>query len=185
MKRKIFYLSMFIIAIGCAKVNLQTSQPLKVDINMRVDVYQHVVKDVESIQDQIYGSSQKQINAILFLQEAYAQEYSQNVSDAIERRKERRVLVEEYLSKGYIGENKDAYLQMISNNIPTDTQPSLFTVVKDENSDRKLIYKAIADKNGVDISQTAKVFFDDDYKRAPAGYWFEITENGSYRWIKK
>lgn len=184
MKRKIFYAIMFVVAIGCAKVNLQTSQPLKVDINMRVDVYQHVAKDVESIQDQIYGTSQKQMNAIMFMEEAYAQE-SSTMEEAIERRKARRDIIEDYLNRGYIGENKDAYLQVFSNSIPYDKQGMVVSATKDENNDRKIIYKAIADKNSVDVSQTRKVFFDDDYKRAPKGYWFEVYEGGKYIWKQK
>ncbi|MDD4954817.1 MAG: DUF1318 domain-containing protein [Candidatus Omnitrophica bacterium] len=174
--KKVFFVLMAVALISCAKVNLQTSQPLKVDINMRVDVYQHVAKDVESIQDQIYGSDQKQINAILFMSEAYAQDYSQDVSAAIERRKARRDTIEKYFAKGYIGENKEGYLQYITkDNILSDLKSSIESAIAEENADRTAIYKAIAQKNGVSVSETAKVFFDDDYKRAPSGYWFEVS----------
>jgi len=184
--KKVFFILSAIALISCAKVNLQTSQPLKVDINMRVDVYQHVVKDVESIQDQIYGSTQKQINAILFMNEAYAQEYSADVSAAVERRKGRIDAIDKYFAKGYIGENKDAYLEFIAKeNILTDLKNAVESAIAEENADRSTIYKAIAQKNGVDVKDTAKVFFDDDYKRAPNGYWFEVYEGGRYTWKQK
>jgi len=184
--KKVFFIFSAIALISCAKVNLQTSQPLKVDINMRVDVYQHVASDVESVQNQIYGSTQKQINAILLMNEAYAQEYSADVTAAIERRRVRKEAIEKYFAKGYIGENKDAYLQLITKeNILSDLKNVIESTIAEENSDRSTIYKAIAQKNGVDVSQTSKVFFDDDYKRAPGGYWFEVYEGGQYVWKQK
>lgn len=184
--KKVFFILSAAALISCAKVNLQTSQPLKVDINMRVDVYQHVAKDVESIQDQIYGSTPKQINAILRMNEAYAQEYSSDVTAAIERRKGRKEAVDKYFNKGYVGENRDAYLQFIAKEeILTDLENTIQSTITEENADRSTIYKAIAQKNGVDVSETAKVFFDDDYKRAANGYWFEVYEGGRYTWKQK
>ncbi len=184
--KKVFFILLAIALISCAKVNLQTSQPLKVDINMRVDVYQHVVKDVESIQDQIYGSTQKQMNAILFINEAYAQEYSEDVTAAIERRRTRVDAIDRYFSKGYIGENKSALLEFIAkDNLLADLKNTIENTIAEENADRSLIYKAIAEKNGVNVSETAKIFFDDDYKRAPSGYWFEVNDGGRYAWKQK
>lgn len=184
--KKLFLVLFAITLISCAKVNLQTSQPLKVDINMRVDVYQHVAKDVESIQDQIYGSAPKQINAILMMNEAYAQEYSPEVAAAIDRRKSRKAAIEKYFEKGYIGENKDGYLTYIAKgDILSDIKNTVESAVAEENADRGEIYKAIAQKNGVDVSETARMFFGDDYKRAPNGYWFEVYEGGRYIWKQK
>lgn len=171
--KKLFWVFIAIVAIGCAKVNLQTSQPLKVDINMRVDVYQHVAADVASVQDQIYGSTEKQMNAIIFIEDAYAQAQSPEVAAAIERRKDRRSVIDEYASRGYIGENRNALLEVIGKSIPSDLRGNVQSAVNEENNDRKAIYAAIAEKNGAKLSETAKVFFDDDYKRAPAGYWFQ------------
>ncbi len=185
MKSKIFYAVIFIAILGCAKVNLQTSQPLKVDINMRVDVYQHVAKDVESIQDQIYGSSQKQMNAIGLMEEVYADDSSASLNEAIENRKERKDIIEVYLKKGYLGESRDRYLQIVSRNIPSDMEDEIKGMMNAENADRKIIYEAVAKKNGVSVAQTSKIFFDDDYKRAPSGYWFEVDDGGNYIWKQK
>ncbi len=178
--KKILWVFLVIVAISCAKVNLQTAQPLKVDINMRVDVYQHVAADVASVQDQIYGSTQKQINFLNFTQEAYAQTQSPEVTAAIERRKDRRNTIEDYFSKGFIGETSNAYLEAIAKDIPENLKSTIANTISEENNDRRIIYKSIAAKNGVDIAQTEKIFFDDDYKRAPAGYWFQ-SSNGSWK----
>jgi uncharacterized protein YdbL (DUF1318 family) len=154
---------------------------------MRVDVYQHVIKDVETIQDQIYGKSEKQMNAIFTLENAYAQDYSEEISNAIARRKERMATIEEYFKQGYIGENRNAYLEVVFKAFAPDLKVEIETTLKDENSDRKIIYQATSDKNSADISEVQKIFFQDDYKRAPSGYWFEVydKERGIYNWQKK
>ncbi|MEI8349657.1 MAG: DUF1318 domain-containing protein [Candidatus Omnitrophota bacterium] len=182
-------ISLFIVSIvmiGCAKVNLQTAKPLQVDINMRVDVYQHVAKDVESIQDQIYGTAkEKQMNAILFIEAVYAQESSSGLSSAIERRRVRKDTITEYFKKEYIGENKNADLEIVSKNMPADEQSKVQEALRAENQDRDTIYQATATKNGVGIQEVRKMFFDDDYKRAPGGSWFEVYSGNSYSWQKK
>ncbi len=164
---------------GCAKVNVETKEPLKVDINMRIDVYQHVAKDAESINDQIYGSSEKKVNALFNLNEAYAADANDSGA-AIERRKSRASQIEDYFNKGYIGENREALLEARSG-APADAE----SLVSGENADRKIIYQQIADKNGVDVSETQKVFFQDDYNRAPSGWWFEASDGKTYAWKQK
>lgn len=185
--KKVFFIYLVVTSIACARVNLQTAEPIKVDINMRVDIYQHVVEDVNNIQSQIYGEKGKQINAVFGIEYAYAQDYSSEVTAAIERRRERLTIIEEYFKEGYIGENKDAYLQIIADELSSDLKEKIGNIVTQENKDREIIYKATAEKNEAEVSQVRKIFFDDDYKRAPSGYWFEVydEEKGEYIWIKK
>lgn len=173
------------VVLGCAKVDLQTSKPIKVDISMRVDVYQHVSKEVDSIEDQIYGDQQKKLNFLFGSQLAYAQEYDAALSDAIQGRKNRLGEIEDYFRKGYVGENKEAYLQMRSEKVPQDLQGKVQAVVHEENGARKAIYQATAKKNGVDVSQTEKIFFQDHYGRAASGYWFEVYDEGQGRFVWK
>lgn len=182
MRKAVFFICA-LTACGCAKVNIATSKPLKVDINMRVDVYQHVAKDVESIEDQIYGSSKKQINAISFIESVYAQEGSPELNSAIQARRARAATIEDLFRKGYIGENKDAYVELRAKDGPAGIQ----TVVSEENKDRSVIYAATAQKNGADILSVQKAFFDDHYKRASAGSWFQVFDEtkGAYEWKQK
>ncbi|MEM7816651.1 MAG: DUF1318 domain-containing protein [Candidatus Aenigmatarchaeota archaeon] len=176
-----------LVILGCAKVSLQTSQPIKVDINMRVDVYQHVVKDVESIEDEIYSSKNKQFNFIFGLKTVYAQDYSFEVSSAIERRKQRISKIEEYFRKGYIGEDKDAYLVILAKDLDDGLKNEIESIIEEENKDRDIIYQATAKKNNVDITEVRKVFFEDHYRRAENGWWFEVynSKEKIYKWIKK
>ena len=48
-------------AVGCAKVRVEApKEAFKVDISMRLDIYQHVGKDIDSIENIVSGAAQKQ-----------------------------------------------------------------------------------------------------------------------------
>jgi len=182
--KKIAVIFLVLIVFGCARVSVQTPEPIKVDIKMRVDVYQHVVKEVESIEDQVYGPEEKNFNAIFGISKVYAAQCEGCMSAAIARRKERAAKVEEYLSKGYVGINKDAFLTIIKEP-PSQIRKDIEAVVSNENSDRRIIYREMAEKNDVPLSEMKKVFFQANYKRASSGYWFQVYKDGRYKWIKK
>ena len=182
--KKIWLMLLFFVIFGCANVNLESRKPIKLDINMRVDVYQHIVGDVESINDQIYGSENKNFNSLFNLENAYAADVSQKVSDAVTRRRERVFQLQEYSVKGYIGENKDSFLE-VRGNVPNQIKDKVNFFVVNENKDRDIIINGTAEKNKTDAAVVKKVFFADDYKRAPLGYWFEVNKDGRYVWIKK
>jgi len=185
---KVAIACLIFMALGCARVNLQTEKPLKVDISMRVDVYQHVAKDVASIEDQIYGAKKEQkLNALFTMETAYAQDYSGEVTAAIERRKERTSRIEEYVNQGYIGENRDSLLAVMEQNVPANLKEEVTVLVQEENKDRAIIYQATAQKNGADISSVRKAFFNDHYQRAGSGAWFEVYDEakGAYNWVRK
>lgn len=186
--RKIGVVLFVLAIIGCAKVSVETVKPIKVDINMRVDIYQHVVKDVESIEGEIYGNKQQiNMNTLFLWENVYAAQYSSEVSFAIEKRKARAAIIEDYFQKGYIGENKEAYLEIVSQDLTNEVKNAIGKNIEEENSDRKIIYLETAGKNGITISEAAKVFFNDHYNRAQPGYWFQVYDekSGKYTWIKK
>ena len=167
--------------LACAKISVETKKPIKVDINMRVDIYQHVVKDADSINDQIYGDRDKDFNAIFRFNEVYAADSS---SEAIARRKARLSKVEGYFSRGYVGENRDAFLA-IRSGVPSNINADVESLISAENKDREILYQATAKKNNTDVSSVRKIFFENDYNRSPAGYWFEVNRNGQYKWERK
>ncbi|MFC1703824.1 DUF1318 domain-containing protein [Candidatus Omnitrophota bacterium] len=174
-----------LLALGCAKVSVETTKPIQVDINMRVDIYQHVEKDVESINDQIYGDPAKQINFLFGARNAYAQD-SGALDEAIQNRKTRVATIEGYFAKGYIGENKDALLET-RGSVPAEENADVQSAISAENNDRNVIYSATAQKNNTDIAGVRKVFLDKDYQRAPSGYWFQVYDQsaGNYAWKQK
>lgn len=187
--KKTLLLVALVAIFGCVKtkVEVATPKPVKIDINMRVDIYQHVVKDVDDIEDQIYGGQERQLNYLFALPSVYAAEYPEEVTLAIQRRRARAETIEGYFQSGYIGEDREALLQLIEGNVPSDIRAEVADVIAQENSDRETIYEATAVKNGVPVSETRKVFFQNHYNRAPSGYLFEIYDEsrGEYLWKKK
>ncbi|MBN3040927.1 MAG: DUF1318 domain-containing protein [Candidatus Omnitrophica bacterium] len=169
---------------ACAKVSVETKEPIKVDINMRVDVYQHVVKEVDSINDQIYGTAEKEYNMLPFLARAYAQESKPVLQGAIQRRKERLNQIEKYFVMGYIGENRNALLE-IRSQLPPDESAAIKSMVEAENNDRETIISEVAQEQGADKSEVRKVFFKKDYERALSGFLFEVLKDGKYVWEEK
>jgi len=151
--------------IGCAKVSIETTKPIKLDITMRLDVYQHAAKEAASIEDQIYGKAPKQVSFDLLMASAYAEE---GLDAAIEGRKGRASHVESYFVSGEIGENSQALLVALSG-----ASADAKKVVAAENADREIIYKATAAKMGISMDAMRKIFFDDQKKRAPAGANFD------------
>jgi len=175
---------------GCARVQVDT-KPIKVDISMRVDVYEHVAKAVESIEDQVYGPSspEKKLNWLIGFEEVYAADSSAaspEAAAAIAARKSRAEQVSHFMELGYIGVNHNALLQKMPN-ITTAQDQQIEQLVQAENRDRQVIYQSVAAGNGVPVGETYKVLFTDQYQRAPAGWYFEMYEaaSGGYVWKKK
>jgi len=182
MKTIYFGVTALLVFFGCAKLSVETVKPIRVDINMRIDVYQHAVQEAASIEDQIYGSANKQMNALFFMDQAYAADNSDPLGQAIAGRQARKDTIDSYFKQGWVGEDKNADLQIIAKSMSADVEAA----VRAENADRVVIYEATAEKNGVDISQMRKIFFDDHYKRASAGFWFEMTDkDGKQGWVQK
>lgn len=183
---KFMVIFLFPALTGCAKVSLETAEPIKVDVTMRVDIYQHVMEEVESIEEKIHGGDKERLlNFFSAVPEVYAREYSKEVMDAIERRRERVLIIEDYFSRGYVGETKEAYLEIFPSEVPGEYKQAVEIVVKEENSDREVVYAAIAAKNKVDIKEIRKVFFKDHYDRAPNGYWFQIHSGDKEEFVWK
>ena len=198
--KKIFIVLVALAVISCARLSLRTQEPIKVDINMRIDVYQHVVEDVESIEDevyeegpeqsdgnQVYEEEAKQSNLFFGSGLAYAAERPSGRDGAIKRRRMRIARLNTYFIKGYVGENREAHLEMRVEDLPAELEREIKSTIKEENRDREKIYRAVAKKRGADVSEVRKVFFQDHYKRAPAGSWFEVQdkEKARYIWKKK
>lgn len=186
--KKILIAVMVMAALGCAKVSVETTKPIKVDVTMRIDIYQHVEKEASSIEDQIYGKKDKQLNSLLAIMvpEAYAQENSPaEINEAIERRKARAGEIEGYFNKGYAGEKLDGLLQVMED-VPEEVSEKVAAAVKEENRDRMIIYSATADSNKLPLEETQLFFYADHYQRAKKGCWFEVKEkDGSIVWKKK
>ena len=120
MKRLFLVLVVMIFCLGCAKLSVQgTKEPIKVDISMRLDVYQHVQKDINAIEDIVGGAPQEkkpddqQSLLGLFIGSAYAQQdLSPEIQQAALRRKDRVSELYALEGQGVVGEDKLGLVQL-------------------------------------------------------------------------
>ena len=176
--------------MGCARVKVEApKEPIKVDISMRLDIYQHVEKEINAIEDIVSGSDEKpkakDDHSLLgyFVNSAYAQEnLSPEVEQAALRRKDRRAELTSLESKGAVGEDKSGLVVLMSkDDLVADK------LVKQENSDRMIIYESIARKNGTSVEDVQKLYAKRLQKDAPAGTPIEVLNEstGNYAWQPK
>ncbi len=190
MKRVVLFF-VCLLFIGCAKVQVQApKEPIKVDISMRLDIYQHVQKDIDAIEDIVSGSTPKiqekskdnQSLLDYFLGTCFAQDgLSPEVQQAALRRKDRRLQISSFEEKGIIGENGKGLLEMIGS---TSGDSSIAELVKQENDDRMIIYQALASKNQTSINEIQKMYAQRLQNDAPVGTPIEAynQSSGSYEW---
>jgi len=191
MKKIVFIFAAVVFILGCARVSVGGSkEPIKVDIAMRLDVYQHVEKDLDAIDDIVSGGkkddSQKKIegnHSFLgsIISNAYAQEaLSPEVEQAAYRRRDRIDELQGYEAKGGIGENKDGLVEARAVSAPK-------ALIDAENSDRMTIYKLVADKNKTSLDEVQKLNAKKMQAKAPSGTPIEVMDevSGSYEWKAK
>jgi uncharacterized protein YdbL (DUF1318 family) len=181
-----------VLFLGCARVRVGgTKEPIKVDMNvtMRVDVYQHVEKDLDDIDSIVYGnkSSQpvkkddKQSFLAFFIPEAYAQGLSKEVEDAALRRRDRLAALSAVEGQGIVGEDKAGLAEIrAADKADAKTQE----LVKAENADRMVIYQAVAAKNGISVQDVQKQYAKRTQQEAPAGTPIEVLNpaTNAYEW---
>lgn len=190
MTKTIFLIILFILfSLGCARVRVEApKEPIKVDISMRLDIYQHIQKDIDAIEDIVSGSpketkpSQKQSLLDYFIVPTYAQEVlSPEVEQAALRRKDRLAELSSWLQKGVVGENKSGLLE-IKNALTSDDY--LKQLVKAENNDRMIIYESLAKKNNTSVQEIQKLYAQKLQEKALSGTPIEVfnASSGTYEW---
>lgn len=194
MKRIMIYaLIAAAIGFGCARVNVGGSkEPIKLDIAMRLDIYQHVQKDIDSIENIVAGNktqpakkagNQSFLNCLL--SSAYAQEgLTPDVEQAALRRKDRLDILSSWEAKAVVGENKAGLVEIRSAGLADSSVDGL---VKAENADRMLIYRSLAGKYGETLEQIQKVYAEKLADQAPSGTPIETlnSSTGSSEWKVK
>jgi uncharacterized protein YdbL (DUF1318 family) len=172
---------------GCATVSLKSPKdPIKVDISMRVDVYQHVKEDITNIEDIVTG--QKPVEEMrddssmlgIFENLAHAQEnLSEEIKNAALRRKERRPKIIPSMKEGIVGESGTGLLEI------RDYQAAdglIEALVKAETIDRMVICQALAQENNTSIQAVQKVYAQRLQEDAPKGTPVEVESRGKYVW---
>ena len=170
-----------LLIVGCATLKVQApKEPIKVDITMRLDVYQHVQKDIDTIESLVTGAPktpEKQSLLNYFTGTAYAQELSPEVEQAALRRRDRRGELNALEQAGTVGET---FLGLVA--VKNPGAGSAEQLVRDENNDRMVIYKAIAEKNGTSVEDVQKLYAERLQQDAPSG---TPIEAGSGNWQVK
>lgn len=187
MKTYIILIAGVILSLSCARVRVEVpKEPIKVDISMRLDIYQHVQKDIDDIENIVSGSKEKPKagnNSSLnyFVVTAYAQEgLAPEVEDAALRRKDRRTELISWEGKGVVGENMSGLVEIRK---PEGATDALEQLVKSENSDRLIIYQAVAEKNGTSVEEVQKLYAKRLQEDAPSGTPIEsLNAAGDYEW---
>lgn len=169
-------------SLGCAKMQVGgTKEPIKLDISMRLDIYQHVEKDIDAIESIVSGSKENQKAADeqsllgILVSKAYAQELlSPEVEQAALRRKDRFAELSSWEAKGVIGENKNALVEVRN---PQGAEPSVSQIVDGENADRMIIYESVAKKNGTSLEEVQKLYAKRLQANAPTGTPIEAPDS--------
>lgn len=177
---------------GCARVKVEApEEPIKIDISMRLDIYQHVVKEIDEIEDVVTGAAQEkpagdnQSRVFNLIKPAYAQqELPPEVREAALRRRERLERLNYFRSRGIVGENRSGLLEIRDF---SSADSSVREMVDSENRDRKIIYRAIAEGNNISMQEVQKIYARRLQEDAPAGTPIEVFDSatGSYRWKVK
>ncbi len=177
-------ISLFAILIfmGCARVRVEApKEPIKVDISMRLDIYQHIQKDIDAIEGIVSGAGKQSRLGGIFLGTAYAQEeLSAQLQDAASRRKQRKQELDNWFIQGVIGENKSGFVELRINEKKDDA----VTLIKAENDDRMLIYQELAKKNNTTLEEIERIYAEKLQKNAPAQAPVEAKNEstGSFEW---
>ncbi len=174
----------FFFLIGCARVSVESKEPIKLDVTMRLDIYQHVAKDADAIEDMVNAPAPAPgpVSASWFgVTEAYAADegYSPEVQAAIERRQQRRADLNRLEARGELGENAEGFVEVRGGG---DDARAL---AQQENKDRRLIYAFVAEKNGTSVESAGAVFAQRIQRDAASGTPIEVSEGGATRWMVK
>lgn len=191
---KIFSILMLgiILGFGCARVRVEApKEPIKVDVSMRLDIYQHVAKDIEAIESIVSGSKEKDKAADkrsmleFFISNAYAQEgLGPEIEQAALRRRDRLSELNSWQAKGVIGESKSGLVKVI---LPEKADSKVNELAEAENNDRMIIYESVAKKNGTSVEDVQRIYARRLQREAPLGTPVENLDNnrGTSVWYIK
>jgi uncharacterized protein YdbL (DUF1318 family) len=161
-----------ILLIGCSMlggckaptVNLVTSDPIKVDINMRLDVYQYSSPTTKK-------PSTSQATPATQTPEA--------------RRRNRMAGIQQFKNDRLVGEGRQGLLVVLKT-LEGEYGDYLRVTVEEENADRMVLMKSLAEgeKNSLPNIQAkqAELWRNRSFK----GEWIETqASDGSWKWVQK
>lgn len=149
---------------GCKAfdVNVATPEPIKVDVSMDVNVYQHGQPDQKVVEKQA------------------------DYRDTMDQRRDRMAEIQELKNNRLVGESHDGLLE-----IRTKPAGEYGDYVKEtvaaENEDREFLMKYEADEKNVTLDTIQAEQWRHWQRKSFPGEWIEVeNENGEgYRWVQK
>ena len=154
--------ALFLTACAGPTVNLATPQPIKVDLAMRLDVYQHAKE-----------ASKKSTSSVA------------TSIDPAEARRNRMADIQTFKNSRLVGEGRDALLA-IRVETPGDYGDFIRKTVDAENADRMALMKSDAEKQKTSLPQIQTKQASLAAKLAFKGEWIEVVkDDGSAEWIQK
>ena len=153
-----------ILCAGCKAptVNLSTPDPIVVDINMRVDIYERVG-----------GSS------------AAKPSPSADVPAADARRRSRMGGVQTFKNSRLVGEGRDGLLVVLSR--PEGSYGAYVErIVAEENADRLLVMRQLAAERKLSLADVQAQQGELWRNRSFSAEWIEVQQdNNTWRWVQK
>jgi uncharacterized protein YdbL (DUF1318 family) len=160
MKRLLFLAPLVLAACGGVNVDLGTQQPLKVDIAMKLDVYQHGD-----------GPTAKKANA--------------PAVDVVTTRRNRLAEVQALKDQRLVGENHAGYLEA-RNSPPGKFGEYLRETVDDENADRARLIERLAKERNITVAEAERQQSEIFRKAAFKDEWVEVPDaEGKFAWKQK
>jgi len=194
-----------LLALSCEQVITQ-DKPLevKVDVNVRIDVYQHAVDVVDYISGESEtlpdieadtkskptGMLEKAIDLAFSVKTVYAAETSNNpyFKEIVQSMKKRYSEIQNYKQDGSMGENHKGLLSMRdSEKMKTDAAyaAKVEKLLKEENQDREQLYRLDAKLKNTPYEKIVKLYATLWADKAQKGQWIEVEKDGQWVWQEK
>ncbi len=172
--RSFSLLPLAFILSGCASptVNLATTEPIKVDINMRLDVYQYGQT----------GGGPKPAGPTVPPPAANQSPKS--------RRDNRMADIQQFKNNRLVGEGRDGLIAVRwdeTNKQPEEYRAYVRTTVSQENADRLEVMKAMSDAEKISLPDVQAKQAEIWRNRAFKGEWIEtqLPDGGTWQWVQK
>lgn len=183
---------------GCKTptVNLATTEPIKVDIAMRLDVYQYsssnasktgqvtVTKAPDSAQPAA-GSTTNALTSTNVLTKGDTSP-AREAGSIETRRHNRQADIQKFKNDRMLGEGHDGLLFIIKENLPKDDSAhDIRNTMNAENLDRMELMKKMADDQKVSLSTIQAQQGELWRNRAFKGEWIEVEKDGKWVPVEK
>lgn len=141
-------------------VNVETPEPIKVDLSMDVHVYQHGNTDKKSAEAQA------------------------SYREAMDARRDRMAEIQELKNNRLIGENHEGKLS-IRNKPAGEYGDYVVQTVEAENKDREFLIQHDAVEKNVSVDTVREEQWRHWQRKSFPGEWIEVEADNGYKWEQK